>query len=119
MRARSALLAALFSAVVILAGCAAPQGEALPQTPRAQVLRAYGAIEAAGATLADLERAKAVSPMRAGQVREELRRHFRDIETFDAVVRAGGAPTAADQSAFDAALRALILLRSQLGPEAK
>ncbi len=108
--ARAALMVL---AVLGLGGCATGSDE-MPQSPEAQVIRAYGMIEAAALTVRDLERAGIMQKDEAGRVRTRLREHYAAVTTFRVAVASGAAPPADVQAAFASALRALVVLRGEL-----
>lgn len=115
MRARQFLLWAFFAVLAGLAigGCGTVNDE-MPQSPEAQVVRAYGMIEAAALTVRDLERAGIMDPAEASGVRTRLREHYGAVTTFRAAAASGAAPPADVQAAFATALRALVVLRGEL-----
>lgn len=100
--------------LALLAGGCGTVGDEMPQSPEAQVVRAYGMIEAAALTVRDLERAGIMKRDEAGTIRYRLREHYATVTTFRVAVGSGITPPADVQAAFTTALRALVVLRGEL-----
>ena len=115
MRARKFLVWAFFAVLAGLAlgGCGSVNDE-MPQSPEAQVIRAYGMIEAAALTVRDLERAGIMFRVEGDSHRAKLREYYGTVTTFRVAIASGGAPPADIQAAFAAALRSLVVLRGEL-----